>query len=542
MAGFLRNLQEPMLWAWNPALREPADEYRQAWVDVTSRTVDALKNSGWLAGGIEQATAMICGSMLSINARPDPSVFNNDEKAASAWARRQERRFDGWARSAYECDLTGRQDLGQLTKGGVKSWFGLGESVGLVRHVKREGQTHGTKIQMLPPTRIPQAAQWQTPQSVQGVVLDRDGAPKAYWFKTMDYRMMSPEGQERLIQARDKYGRPVVIHVMHDVPPTVVRGISPLAPALQILRQFDQLANATLSAALIQAIFAATIESDAPTEHLLQFFQSQDEQAPGGLPGEFASWLASRWEWYKNTNFDMGKPGRVQHIYPGEKFNFLESKHPNENFKAYARFLLLEIARCLGITYEQLTGDREGATYSSERMGSAENWPIIVDRRQHVAAPLMQIAYEAWLEEDIELGFTEVPGGLPAFLANRSAFCRADWRGPPKPTADELKAARAMEIKLDKHVITREVACADEGLDWEDVDDQRARERDNAEALGLDDDPMDSDSGDVGGYEPDDEAGANAALFRANRSLHRRLSRMERSMARIADHFDEAAA
>jgi len=545
-SAFLRGLQEPLLWSWNVALREPADEYRRAWIDVTTRTIDALHNSGWLAGGVTQATAAICGPFMALNAKPDPSLFGGEKEAAD-WARQVERRFEVWARSPYACDLMMRQNLGQMCKQGVKGYFGTGEICGMVRYVKRPGQAHGTKIQMLPSTRIPQAAQWQNPPSVQGVVLDRDGAPRAYWFKTVDPIMMM-EGEERLVMARDRFGRPVVIHI-HDSPPTVVRGISPLAPALQIVRQFDQLSNATLTAALLQAIFAATLESDLPTNpDLLQLFQSEEEQAigsqPTGVTGEFNSFIAAKAEWYKSLpfNIDMTKHGKVLTPFPGEHLEFLGSKHPNAEFKWYARFLLLEVARCLGITYEQLTGDREGATYSSERMGSAENHLIVLDKRQGMAGSFMQIAYEAWLEEDIELGFTQVPGGLPAFLANRDAFCRADWRGPPKPTADELKAAKAMQIKLNEHIITREVACADEGLDWQDVDDQRARERDNAEALGLDPDPVQSASplgggGDVSGYDPDD---ADTPAGKRNQSLFVRLSRIEKAIVEIAEHLEAA--
>ena len=67
-----------------------------------------------------------------------------------------------------------------------------------------------------------------------------------------------------------------------------------MAPAIQVVRQYDQLANATLTAALIQAIFAATIESDAPTEQLLSALQDEEEQAKPVerqiVPSPLCSW------------------------------------------------------------------------------------------------------------------------------------------------------------------------------------------------------------------------------------------------------------
>jgi N-acyl-D-aspartate/D-glutamate deacylase len=52
------------------------------------------------------------------------------------------------------------------------------------------------------------------------------------------------------VRARDRAGRPRVIHVFEGAPGTH-RGISPLVPALQVARQFDQLADATLMAAIL---------------------------------------------------------------------------------------------------------------------------------------------------------------------------------------------------------------------------------------------------------------------------------------------------
>jgi lambda family phage portal protein len=549
-SAFLRSLQSPLLFAWNPSLREPLEEHREAWMDVTARTIDALHNSGWLAGGVEQATAAICGPSMALNARPDPSAFGDDEKAASVWARAVERRFELWARSPYECDFTTRQSLGQMCSQSVKTWFGLGEIAGVMRWKVRAGNSHGTKIQLIPPTRIPQQSRKRGLDSVQGVVLDDDGVPVAYCIE--NYNPIKPHQiEEEVVMARDVLGRVVVIHV-HDSPPTVIRGISPMAPAIQVVRQYDQLANATLTAALIQAIFAATIESDAPTEHLLQALQEDEEQMTpppsgqgatmggvgSGAPGDWNRLMATRAEWYDHTKFDLGKQGKVLHIFPGEKLNFLRSEHPNDNYKPFSRTLLLEVARCLGITYEQLTGDREGATYSSERMGSAENWLICQHRRQHIAGRFMQTAFEAWLEEDIEQGFTQVPGGIEAFHRQRDAFCRADWRGPPKPTADEMKTARANAIKLANHVITREMWSADEGADWQDIDDQRARERDNAEELGLPTEPAQLTASGLPKGASGAGGGGDGDGYEASNALNR-LPVMENKLDHITDELEE---
>lgn len=500
-ASFLRNLDAPAFFGWQPTLRQPSDEYRSAYYEVARRAIDAIHNSGWLAGGIEQAANQMVGAQLSLNARPDPMVFGGDLAGTRAWARDVEARFNAWAASEYSVDFRSVQNLGQMCTQSVKSWFGYGEIFAIIQYAKLPGQATGTKVQMIPPTRCPQTA--RDMRATQGIYLDRAGRPLAYAIETVDPRdPFNGIINEVPVRTRDRTGRRIVVHI-HDSPPTVLRGITPLAPALQVVRQFDQLANATLTAALIQAIFAATIESDAPTDQLLAAMQDVNEQdasevAGGGLD----ALMQAKTEWYKRTNIDLGTFGKVVHLFMGEKLDFKRSEHPNDNYQAFARHLLLEIARCLGITYEQLTGDWREATYTSGRMGAAENWLTNLYRRKHIAGPFMSAVYTAWLEEQIELGLIPFPGGIDGFIAQRDMAAQADWRGPPKPSADDYKTAKANETKLNNKVITREMWSAEEGVDYDDVFEQLSQEQERAEELDLDLMPAAAQDSPGGGKRP----------------------------------------
>ena len=236
-------------------------------------------------------------------------------------------------------------------------------------------------------------------------------------------------------------------------------------------------ADATLQAALIQAIFAATVTSPEPTRDIMLALQDQAEQGmtQGGGP-QMQGLLGAKAGWYASTVFDFARSARVAHMFPGEKLEFLRSEHPNSTYEPFASFLLREIARCLGLSFETLTGDYRGATYSSVRMSTSENWPIVLGRRKTIAARFDQTVFEAWLEEEIETGRIPFPGGFYAFLEQREAVCRADWRGPPKPQADDLKLALANKHLKGMGVVSDEMICSDYGADVEDVYRQRARE------------------------------------------------------------------
>jgi lambda family phage portal protein len=358
---------------------------------------------------------------------------------------------------------------------------------------------------------------------VNGVFHDRDGMPMAY----LAIRKDTIRGEEDyIVPARDRMGRPRVVFVFDGLPGTC-RGISPMTPALQVARQFDQLADATLTAAIMQTLFAATITSDEPTEQVIQGLLTPQEQARMAAQGvsPMSAYLDMVGGFYDGVTLNVGINGRIAHLFPGQELKFHRSEHPTSDYKDFSMHLLREMARCLGLTYESATGDYEGATYSSVRMATGEIFAITRMRRQTVVAPFCQAAYDAWLEEEIESGGIPFPGGYAVFLANRTAACRADWRGTPKPQADDLKTAKAHEVWRRLGVISDAMIANDLGVDIEDVYAQRASEAEMRETYGLIDPMLMTAFG--GGSQPmdaadddpsDDEEDVSAAARKTRRA------------------------
>lgn len=487
VAEYMRGGMSPFMLGWRPMLRDPQDDVYKSWTDAAARVTDAIHNSGMLAGGVDQAVANIVGTGLRLNLTPDPALFGG-QTAANKWARKVERRWVDYSTDPRSCDMGGRYTVAQLCAQGLRSYFATGEIIATLPFKPRLGSSHGTKVNMLPSNRLQQSGNGT--DIVQGVRLDADGVPVGYVFWNRD--TTTGVMREVEVAAYDTAGRQQVIHIFEGVP-TVTRGITPLAPVLQIVRQIDQLQNATLTAALIQAIFAASIESDAPTEEIFDALRGQQEQAEAdlapGLLGQMASgfdqFMLSRFKWYGKTKIDLGQFGKVFHAFPGEKLKFHTSTHPNANYKDFMRMLNRELARCLGVTYEMLTLDNEGATYNSLNNETADIYAVTESRRVNLAAKFMHAVFVAWLEEDIENGGTEFPGGVVNFLANKTQATRADWQGPPRADADVKKTAEANEIKARNKVLTRSRWCAQQGENWQDTDEQELQEQENREDLGL---------------------------------------------------------
>lgn len=466
------------LMSWTPALRDGRNDVLQGYTRSAARVIDAVHNSGWLAGMVRQAIASTIGTGLSLVAKPDVKLFGGDIKAANSWAQEVEAAFDDHATCPEEVDAAGKHTLGQMTEAALRSHFAYGEILGLLPMIDRPGSETRLKLKLLPPHKLV--------QDTDGVRLFQ-GVHHDAWDYPLAYRMMLRLNASNMetpvdVPARDGLSRKQVLHIFNGEVGTV-RGISEFAPSLQLVRQFDQLADATLTTSLLQTIFSATLESSAPTMEALQGLQNPGEQGVSG--GSIEDFLEAKLAFHKGTRIDLGQHGKIAHLFPGESLKFNSTQTPHDNYQPFAKLLLREISRCAGMTFEEATGDYAGATYASINMASAVVWPITLTRRIFVAVPLVQPVYEAWLEERIESGRQGFPGGIVAFRANRRAACRAYWRGPPKPQGDWLKMAKAYETLRNMGVITDEQICAELGSDWQDVMEQRARERAERERLGL---------------------------------------------------------
>lgn len=466
---YMKGNASPFFFNWRPALRDQRDDVREAYMIATARAIDAIHNSGWLTGAINQSIASTMGNGLRLASKPDAAAIGWTQDEADSWSQRVERAFEAWSNNPLECDAAGKMTVGKMATAVMRSYYSHGEAVALLPSVSRPQSVTKTKVKLIPAHKLLQDSDnWRM---YQGVTMDAWGLPVSY---RMSLRVQQAYEEIIDIRARDSAGRPQVIHVF-DGDVDQVRGLTPLAPALKIAKQYDQLSDATLTAGLIQAIFAATVESDAPTDTILQALQDDDEQGVGG--GNMDGLLDAKAGWYQSTKIDLGRAGKIAHLFPGEKLVFNGSKTPNSTYEAFAKFLLREMARCLGMTFETLTGDYTAATYSSVRMSTSELWPLIVARRVNIPGRFCQQVFEAWLEEEIETGRLPFPGGFYGFLQKRTAACRAEWRGPPKAQADDLKTQKSHEGYKRMGVMSDEMICNDLGVDFEDVYRQRAHEQ-----------------------------------------------------------------
>lgn len=476
-ASFLGGMQRPML-------REQADDVREAWQTAAGHAIHKIQNSGFISGVVDASTSAVVGNGLNLAARPDFAALGWDEAEGEAWAEKVERMFYAWGSQPRECDASGRMNFGQMQIAAYKSYLYYGEVLGHLPLFRRVGRDALTKVLLLPPSRLSSTATDVAMRTIHGVKMDEYGAPISYFIRTKTRLGMA---QDQEYRAYDADGRQNIIHLF-DPGVATTRGITPLAPVLKVASQFDQLADATIAATLLQTMFAATIKNNTPGLAAFSGLMTEDEMGvEGPTTLDIDQFVDTRSDFYDSAKVNLHQHGRIAHLFPNDELEFHEAKHPSENYDNFASWLLREIARCVGVTYEEATGDYRSATYSSVRISIATIWPIVLQRRQNIVAAFCQSVYEAWLEEMIGEGKLDFPGGLDGFIAMKPYACSAWWNGPAAPQADDLKAARADETLLKIGGTTLEAVSAKYGRDWRDDMKQRKREKDLALSLGLPD-------------------------------------------------------
>jgi capsid protein len=110
-----------------------------------------------------------------------------------------------------------------------------------------------------------------------------------------------------------------------------------------------------------------------------------------------------------------------------------------------------------------------------------EAWRYFNGRRRWLTDYWLRPLYELWLEEAVNAGQIEAPG----FYENKYAYTRARFIFGGRGWVDPVKDANASQIRMSGNVSTLEQECAEQGLDYEEVLDQRALEKQMMEARGL---------------------------------------------------------
>jgi len=467
------------LAGWSPRLRAADDRISSGRDRMVARVRDLVDRNGWLSGAVQRQVDEAIGANFRFNWNPDLQALGLDRDWAKEWVAQTENAFHNYANDPRRpLDAGNRLSLAGLLGLAFRHRMSEGDAVALVHWLPRRPVEYSTAIQIVDPDRLSNPfGQFNNETLRNGIEINGFGAPVAYHFRSRhpnDPWAIQNQNWVR-VNARTKWGRSRVLHFFEMEQAGQTRGRGLLGPAIEKLKVADDYERSEQEAALINAIFAAFIES--PFDKTIMDEVTEDEDTISRYQQERAE--------FAERNPILFGGSKVHRLFAGESFNFNHGNRDNAAFQGFISNALRHAATALGQSYEEFANDWSGTNYSSARAAMLKSWKFLTTRRGHFANGFATPIFASWLEEHLSLGKVNIPNGVPSFWQNPAAWCRGSWIGPGRGWVDPVKEANASQIRMEANLSTLQTEAAEQGADYREILDQRARERDEFDERGL---------------------------------------------------------
>lgn len=467
---------------WQPFLWSPDNEINVFRDRIVARIRDLVRNDGWAAGTITRVLDNAVGAVFRPLSKPDWRALqriSGNKAYDEVWAREYGQTVDALYRIWSEdegcwCDAARKNTMPQQYRLGFRHKLidgdALAQMLWLPDRVGRGRARYATCMQMLDPDRLSNPQLRFDLRFVRGgVEIDEYGAAIAYHIRkahaTDWYDAANSVTWER-IPRETSWGRPIIVHDFDTDRAAQHRGLGILGPVVQRLKALIAYDGAELDAAILNAVFAAFIES--PHDPAMV------EQALGA--DEIGQYQNLRTQYHQEKRLTLDG-ARMPILFPGEKINTVTAERPSSNFADFEKAVLRNVASAAGASTQQVSGDWSDVNYSSARGALLEAWKTMERRRIDYAVGFARKPRTAWLEEVHAVDDLPLPKDALPFIEARTAYSRAKWLGPGlgwiDPVAEKEGSVLGMEAGLS--TLEHEVATQT-GEHWEDVLDQRAEE------------------------------------------------------------------
>lgn len=386
----------------------------------------------------DQLTAQLVGDGISIQSEGEDPDLRAMDAAWSAWEPR--------------ADADGLRSFDGLLAAMVWSLIVDGESFAHLL-VGDDGEL---RIRLLPAEMVDTGYTEQLANGhavLAGVEHDANGVRVAYWVRqARPSNPFAASFERRRIPAGD------MVHLFRPDEPGQCRGVSWLAPVVALLTDMDSYHDARLMQAKVAALLSGIVKDPDGTV---------TRAMTGGVPGPIA---------------DVSlEPGSFTVLHGDASIEAVTPPNYSDNGE-FVKAHLRMAAGVAGLSYEQLSGDLVGATYSSIRAAAVDNRRQL-EQWQHnllihqVCRPIRErwVRLRALAGAPELAGFAEDPERFLAFKA-----IPAGW-----PWVDPLKDVQAAALAVSNGFKSRREVIAERGYDAAAVDAELAADRERAEGFGL---------------------------------------------------------
>jgi lambda family phage portal protein len=491
---------------WTSPLRSADADLLPHKETIDGRARDILRNDAYVQGGSNLHKDNIVGSHFLLNSRPLSRVVlgRQDDQWEQEFQEEVEEKWELYSDSP-DCwiDAARINNFTEQVRLAVGIHLMAGEFLAVADWVRDDGAPFKTAIQFVDLDRLSTGPLSLNESDVrEGIRYNRRGAPISYQIRNRhpaDYgplfgRLTLPEWKE--IPKYKPWGRLQVIHLFEQLRVDQSRGVTEMAAALKEMKITHHWRDLNIQNAVTQAMYAAAITSDLPSEAVFTALgggQVNADTIQKAVTGYAEGYLSSVAK-YAGTARGLQIDGvKIPHLYPGTKLDLLSPGKGGPLGQEFEQSLLRYIAASMGVSYEQLSRDYTNTNYASARAAMAETWKFMQARKKLVADKYATIAFRLWLEEAINNNeIAAMPASQASvFYTNRrlnlrfDALAKCDWIGASRGQIDEYKETQAAVLRIEKGLSTAEDELARLGKDWRKVYRQLRREKEMRDAMGL---------------------------------------------------------
>lgn len=479
---------------WSPALRSADLEILPEKGMLDARTRDLARNDGYIQSGIDINRDGIVGSAYLLNSKPAYKVLGLDDKWAEEFQEEVEEKFTLYAESPNNwVDASRLNTLTELVRLAVGVHTFSGEVLASAEWIRDPWRSYSTAIQMVDTDRLSNPYGKMDTQYLRGgIERDKYGAPvAAHILMAHPQDLVDDDSSFRWkrVPYRKPWGRLQIIHIFEQVRPSQSRGVSAMVAALKEMKITKKFRDIVLQNAVVNATYAASIESDLPTDVVYQAMGGGNVGA-SAIESYATSFLGAVAKYAGNSR-NMHIDGvKIPHFFPGTRLQLRPAGQPGGVGTEFETSLLRYIAAALGLSYEELSRDFSKTNYSSARAAMNNTWKHLQAKKKVVADKFASHVFRLWLEEALNKGKIDSAPKNAVQLWYETpeyadAFSACEWIGASRGQIDELKETQAAVLRLKYNLTTQEDELARLGKDWRKVALQRKRENDLAKTYGL---------------------------------------------------------
>ena len=499
---------------WAPAVRHADGDLLPVKKILDDRSIDMARNDGLVAGGVTLHKDHIVGARFMLAAKPATRLVRggDDEVWEREFQEEVETLFSLWADSP-PCwpDAGGRNTLTDLTRLAVGSMSSTGEILAVSEWLSDYGRPMQTATMILDPARLKSPADKLGNSELRaGVERDRRGAPIAYHILDRPpggFSSGNGFAESRRVMARKPSGRIQVFHAFEQLRPDQSRGVAAMVTALSEMRMWKQFSHIELERAAMAAMYATTLETDAPPDVVYQLLGAEAKNPLITATADHLDIMTNYMDGSKNLHVNGVK---VPALPLGTSLKIQGTQTESPVGSELEASFLRRIAASFGLTYEQFSRDLSRTNYSSIRAGLGESLLHMQALKRRSGARFATYVYQLWFEEAVARGLlTTVTQSVDELRHGMlfEALTACDWIGSALAQVDPLKETQAAMLRIRGGLSSYEIESRVLGTDWASNAKQRAREHETFKKLGIvsayDTEPTDAENAATG--EPREE-------------------------------------